>query len=278
MKTVNTLNKSNSQIKNPLFTIITVVFNGEKFISKTIESVLKQSYDNFEYIIIDGKSSDSTNIIISNYKEFLANFISENDLGIYDAMNKAIRLAKGRWVNFMNSGDVFYDENVLYNISKSIEEDALKSDVIYGNHILNFNNSLIKIKPMNLNKLNYEMAFCHQSTFIKNDILKCHYFNIQYKYASDFDMMNKLYLKKMIFKYIDLDICIFDQTDGATLKNYKESIKERFLIIKSINPFFKFILLQKSLFRMRFGLFRKKIFPRKLYSYFFKRKFKNKFI
>jgi glycosyltransferase involved in cell wall biosynthesis len=246
MKTVNTLNKSNSQIKNPLFTIITVVYNGEMFISKTIESVLNQTYDNFEYIIIDGNSTDNTKNIISNYKEYISSFISENDLGIYDAMNKGIRLAKGRWVNFMNSGDVFNDENILYNISKSIEEDASETDIIYGNHILNVNNSLIKIKPMNLIKLNYEMAFCHQSTFIKTDILKSHYFNIQYKYASDFDMMNKLYLKKMIFRYIDLDICIFDQTEGATLKNYKESIKERFLIIKSINPFLKFLLLQIS--------------------------------
>jgi hypothetical protein len=178
----------------------------------------------------------------------------------------------------MNAGDVFNDENILYNISKSIEEDTLKSDIIYGNHILSFNNSLIKIKPMNLNRLNYEMAFCHQSTFIKNDILKSNYFNLQYKYASDFDMMNKLYLKKMNFKYIDHDICIFDQTEGATLKNYKESIKERFLIIQNINPFLKFILLQKSLFRMSFGLFRKRILPDKLYSLFFKRKFKNKFI
>ena len=278
MKTVNFLNKPLTNISNPLFSIITVVFNGEKSITKTINSVLKQSYDNFEYIIIDGNSTDNTKIIISNFKESLTNFISENDLGIYDAMNKGIRLAKGEWVNFMNSGDVFYDENVLYNISKSIDEDALNLDIIYGNHILNFNDSLIKIKPMNLNRLNYEMAFCHQSTFIKNDILKNNYFNLQYKYASDFDMMNKLYLKKMIFKYIDLDICIFDQSEGATLKNYKESIKERFLIIQNINPFLKFILLQKSLFRMRFGLFRKRILPDKLYSHFFKRKFKNKFI
>jgi len=278
MKTVNILNKSKTESINPLFTIITVVYNGEKSITKTINSVLKQTYGNFEYIIIDGNSTDNTNIIISNFKDSLTNFISENDLGIYDAMNKGIRLAKGEWVNFMNSGDVFNDENVLYNISKFIEKDPLNLDIIYGNHILNFNDSLIKIKPMNLNRLNYEMAFCHQSTFIKNDILKSNYFNLQYKYASDFDMMNKLYLKKMNFKYIDHDICIFDQTEGATLKNYKESIKERFLIIQNINPFLKFILLQKSLFRMRFGLFRKRILPDKLYSLFFKRKFKNKFI
>jgi glycosyltransferase involved in cell wall biosynthesis len=278
MKTVNILNKSKTESINPLFTIITVVYNGEKSITKTINSVLKQTYGNFEYIIIDGNSTDNTNIIISNFKDSLTNFISENDLGIYDAMNKGIRLAKGEWVNFMNSGDVFNDENVLYNISKFIEKDPLNLDIIYGNHILNFNDSLIKIKPMNLNRLNYEMAFCHQSTFIKNDILKSNYFNLKYKYASDFDMMNKLYLKKMNFKYIDHDICIFDQTEGATLKNYKESIKERFLIIQNINPFLKFILLQKSLFRMRFGLFRKRILPDKLYSLFFKRKFKNKFI
>ena len=100
----------------PLVSIVTVVFNGEKYLEQTIQSVINQTYDNVEYIIIDGGSTDGTVDIIKNYEDRIDYWISEKDKGIYDAMNKGINLASGEWINFMNAGDIFYDEKVLNTI------------------------------------------------------------------------------------------------------------------------------------------------------------------
>jgi cellulose synthase/poly-beta-1,6-N-acetylglucosamine synthase-like glycosyltransferase len=96
----------------PLISIITVVYNGEKFLEETIKSVINQTYDNVEYIIIDGGSSDGTIDIIKKYEDYIDYWVSEKDNGIYDAMNKGIDLATGIWINFMNAGDLFFDNTI----------------------------------------------------------------------------------------------------------------------------------------------------------------------
>ena len=125
----------------PLISIITVVFNGEKYLEQTIQSVINQTYDNVEYIIIDGGSTDGTVDIIKKYEGQIDYWISEEDDGIYDAMNKGINLASGEWINFMNAGDIFYDEKVLNTIyinPKLFQEiDFIYSDtVLDGTSIL----------------------------------------------------------------------------------------------------------------------------------------------
>ena len=100
----------------PLISIITVVFNGEKYLEETIQSVINQTYSNVEYIIIDGGSSDGTLDIIKKYEERIDYWVSEKDKGIYDAMNKGIDVASGEWINFMNAGDGFYADDVLDKI------------------------------------------------------------------------------------------------------------------------------------------------------------------
>ena len=94
-------------MKNPFFSIITVVFNGENEIEKTINSVLNQSFDDFEYIIIDGKSTDKTLSKIKKYDDNRIKVISESDNGIYDAMNKGLKIVKGKVVGILNCGDLF---------------------------------------------------------------------------------------------------------------------------------------------------------------------------
>ena len=100
-------------LTNPLVTIITVVFNGEQLIEETVLSVLNQSYNNVEYIVIDGGSDDGTLKILSKYNDKIDYWLSEPDNGIYDAMNKGIALASGEWINFMNCGDRFASTDVL---------------------------------------------------------------------------------------------------------------------------------------------------------------------
>jgi len=130
-------------VKNKVkVSIITVCLNSENFIERTIKSVLNQNYDNLEYIIIDGKSTDKTIDIIKKYEiQFNGKMIwlSEKDEGIYDAMNKGIKLSSGDWLIFMNSGDYFSDDNVVAKIIKIYNKDKNslnKTGLIYGNALV----------------------------------------------------------------------------------------------------------------------------------------------
>lgn len=114
----------------PLITIITVAYNAVKDIENTILSVLNQTYPNIEYIIIDGGSTDGTLDIIKKYEDKISYWVSEADKGIYDAMNKGALKATGEWLNFMNAGDTFYDQQVLEKVFK--DNDWSDADVIYG--------------------------------------------------------------------------------------------------------------------------------------------------
>ncbi len=124
-----------SKKKAPKFSIITVVYNDVENIEETIKSLLNQTYKNFEYIIIDGKSDDGTVEKIKKYEKEITYFVSEKDGGIYDAMNKGIKISSGEFLFFLNSNDFFYNKNVLKNIAE-ISEKNKKEDIIYGRQIL----------------------------------------------------------------------------------------------------------------------------------------------
>lgn len=119
--------------QKPIITVINVVFNGEDYLEETIESVINQSYDNVEYIVIDGASADGTSDIIKKFEEQIDYWVSELDRGIYDAMNKGLDVASGEWLVFMNAGDIFYNSQVLENSVEqlSVEVDILYSDVLF---------------------------------------------------------------------------------------------------------------------------------------------------
>jgi len=149
---------------NPKITIVTVSFNAEDVISKTMLSVLGQSYDNIEYILMDGGSKDGTlkiaKEIAGKYPSRDIKIFSKSDKGIYDAMNNAILIAKGDWLNFMNSGDVFYDNNVVSNIVKSGLMN--KFAFIYSDFIVS-----IKGKRHYINQSFEKGRVLHQSLFYK---------------------------------------------------------------------------------------------------------------
>ena len=132
-------------IKKPLISIISVVYNDRKKLEETILSILSQTYDNLEFIIIDGSSTDGTIDIIKKYEDKIDYWISEKDSGIFDAMNKGILAAKGDYINFMNAGDFFIRKNLVnevVNILSREEIDFLYGDVNTGNN----NNLKGKIK------------------------------------------------------------------------------------------------------------------------------------
>jgi glycosyltransferase involved in cell wall biosynthesis len=110
----------------PTISVITVTYNAEKTLENTILSVINQTFGDIEYIIVDGGSTDSTLDIIRKYEKKISFWISESDAGIYDAMNKGIKMANGVWINFMNSGDLFVGCNVLRNVFSAEYPDSVK--------------------------------------------------------------------------------------------------------------------------------------------------------
>lgn len=185
----------------PKISIITVVFNGEKYLEETIQSVINQTYDNVEYIIIDGGSTDGTVDIIKKYESQIHYWVSEKDKGIYDAMNKGIKVASGAWLNFMNAGDTFIDNSII-DIIKF--ERYNSTALLYGNKIQDHK----VIYPHNIDKLACgEIMACHQSMFFnKNFLMDDLIYDLTLPIYGDYELVNKIYCKKLKIKYINLEI------------------------------------------------------------------------
>ena len=186
----------------PLVSIVTVVFNGEKYLEETIRSVINQSYDNVEYIIIDGGSTDSTLDIIKRYEEQIDYWVSEKDAGIYDAMNKGLQLVAGKYVGILNADD-FYEP---FAIEKSIElikyndADYSVAKVQY----VNTKNIISPIFPLEKNKIYQEMFYPHISAFISMKVYKkVGLFKTQFKIAGDHDMALRIHLAGFRATYLD---------------------------------------------------------------------------
>lgn len=218
---------NNNTLSTCRVTVITIVYNGESEIENTILSVLNQNYDNLEYIIIDGKSTDHTLSIINNYGNRITKIISEPDKGIYDAMNKGIDFATGEWVNFMNCGDVFYSNNVITCLFEKIGN----ADIIYGDNMLKYKWGKIVLAPDKITNLNKYMTFGHQTAFVKKTILEKYKFNLNYKISADYDLFYKLFNSKYNFLYIPITVSIFSADDGVSTNNplitYIEDAKVR---------------------------------------------------
>ena len=186
------------KIANPFFTVVTVVKNNKNLILKTIRSVKSQSFKNFEYIIVDGASTDGTLEVILKNKKYINLLISENDKGIYYAMNKAIKVASGQVIVFVNSGDILTAKalNIIYK--KFIKKPRF--DFVFGTVKRHYSNSVIIKHGFNINRLKYNFDFATSHStgfFIKLESLKkIGNFNIKYKCSADYDLYYRALLKK----------------------------------------------------------------------------------
>ena len=197
--------KKSEKVPNDVVTIITVVLNGEKFLEKTINSVINQNYSNIEYIVIDGGSTDQTINIIKKYKHAIHQYISEKDLGIYDAMNKGVKLATGHWINFMNCGDSFYSNHVLHSIFHN--KKLINVDVIYGYHEVIYPSGKTRLVPSGkIENLWKGSQFSHQASFARSSILKRNRFNLNVKFSADFYLFYNLWLKHHKFKRLNITV------------------------------------------------------------------------
>ena len=217
------------------FSIITVNYNNAAGLENTIKSVLSQTHADFDFVVIDGGSSDSSKGIIEQYRARISYWVSEKDMGVYNAMNKGIRAAKGDFVIFMNSGDVFYNANVLQNANPLINADYA---IYYGNNIKKSPSSeRLKTYPAKLSfSFFYSSSLNHQSTFIKRSLFdELFYYNEQYKIASDWEFFAyAICLHNVPYKHLDQTISIYDFTGISTTqsdllaKEKHDSIRKHF--------------------------------------------------
>ena len=223
--------------------IITVTYNNEEGLMKTIHSVNDQSEKDFEYIIVDGGSSDNTEMLVKSHSDLVNVFISEKDNGIYDAMNKGIVAAQGEYCLFLNAGDCFYDLNVIKKVIPHLEN----IDIAYGDSY--------KIKPHYRRKITYSdsltlMTFYkvtppihHQATFIKRDLFeKYGFYNIELPIFADWEFFYRvIILNHVSTLHLRFIVCSFDGTgvsNSISIENpkRKQINNLRYEILKSHIP------------------------------------------
>lgn len=214
----------------PKLSVITIVYNNVKDIERTMLSVLNQNYPNIEYIVIDGGSKDGTVDVIYKYKPKLAQFISEPDKGIYDAMNKGLALATGDYVLFMNSGDEIYDHETVTEVF----ETAKAADIYYGETEM-YNDKWESLgqrrhcapETFNWRSFRYGMSVSHQAIYVKRSLAQP--YDLKYKYSADIDWVIKaaknassiVNTHTYVAKYL---------VGGMSKKKHLASLKERFQI------------------------------------------------
>lgn len=181
--------------------IITVCFNSQKTIEETLKSVSSQTYNNIEYIVIDGKSQDSTVNIITKYENIISNWVSEPDKGLYDAMNKGIQMANGDIIGILNSDDTFFNDNVLSEVAQFHKNNRVEASI--GNIVqVNDENKIIRkysSKKWSPKKLKYGFMPPHPSIFFKRELFnRLGAYDLSFKSGADYELIVRYFLKNEI--------------------------------------------------------------------------------
>lgn len=216
----------------PLFSIITITYNASASIRPTLQSIEVQSCKNYEYIVVDGKSTDDTLAIIEA-SQLTPQLISEPDDGLYDAMNKGLEMAQGEYLIFLNAGDAFHAPDTLQNIADSIGN--YRPGVIYGETaIVDAERRFIMMRrlkaPEHLTWRSFAdgMVVCHQAFIARRDIAPR--YDLQYRYSSDVDWCIRC--MKQTDELFNTHLTLIDYlNEGETTRHHKASLKERFRIM-----------------------------------------------
>lgn len=219
-------------------TIITINRNNADGLDKTIQSVINQSYKDFEYIVIDGNSTDNSIDIIKKHDSKINFWISEKDTGIYNAMNKGITKANGNYLLFLNSGDYLVNKDVL----KFVFDQCQSVDIIYGNMQIDWGNGKITFGKMP-DKISFKQMYIdtlwHPVSFIKKTLFdKYGLYNEAYKIVADYDFFFKVIVINNVTTYhVNVDIAIYNLTGLSSLDSNKALEQaERKKVIESYLP------------------------------------------
>ncbi|KPM49335.1 glycosyltransferase family 2 protein [Jiulongibacter sediminis] len=225
-----------------LITIITITYNAEKVLERTLQSIAKQECKNFEYLLIDGQSKDGTLQLANKYRGLITSIVSEKDNGIYDAMNKGLAMAKGEFVWFMNAGDEIADESTMCKIIANIHSDC---DLIYGDAWFVNESGEIRGKRSDLTPhklkanmtwkdLKYGMLVCHQSLIVRRSIAPAY---IENNLSADIDWEIKSFKKAKKAVFLNYPIAKYLE-GGISNQNLTKSLIDRYNVLKNHFGFF----------------------------------------
>ncbi len=242
----------------PKISIVTVVLNSARELQQTAISVSNQDYQEIEWIVMDGGSSDGTLEVIKSNQEKIAFWVSEADGGIYDAMNKGLILATGDWVNFMNAGDVFAANNILTSVFKNPRGDV---DVVYGDSVAAYPGFSVFRPALPANQLWKGMVCSHQSVFFKRGILLHQGYDVSFRIAADHELLYRLYCQGYRFVQIPVTVSVW-KTGGVSDRKQVQSARERTRLVKRLSPiklrqrcYFGFLVILSALVQALYKIF-----------------------
>lgn len=219
-------------------TVITVCYNAEAEIEATMRSVCEQDYPLIEYLIIDGASEDKTLEISERVKREYSDRVgleliihSERDKGIYDAMNKGVDFATGKWILFMNAGDQFPKATIVSDVFSHYAEFRML-DGVYGDtiRIRNEKETFVEGRPLAEIKDGFPLPFCHQSIFVRIELLRKHHFDLRYKQAGDYNFFVQAYLDGKEFYHVPVVVSRYlmgGVSETNNIKHWEEKIQIR---------------------------------------------------
>lgn len=205
--------------------IVTIVKNDSAGLEKTVKSVTAQTFQDYEFIIIDGASNDGTPDVINTFKQHFRKVISEPDNGIYDAMNKGIASASGEYIIFMNAGDVFASPEVLELVFSSVKG---RPDVIYGDYLVDYGYTTRLLHGIPAEKIWQGMLTSHQSTLVRTELMRSYPFDLNLKIGADFGTLYKLAVKGCRFLYTPVTIAVIEPggvSDRKRIQVYREHLQ-----------------------------------------------------
>jgi len=214
--------------------IITINLNNCEGLKKTLYSVISQTYKDFEWIVIDGGSTDGSRELIEEYSSYMSYWVSEPDKGIYNAMNKGVSHAKGDYCQFLNSGDWLYASDTL----EKVFSDNHDEDVLYGDYVQYFDDSnlkrIVSVKDVTFFTLN-NYSLCHNVCFIKRqDMLDLPY-DENLKIMADWKFFLQSVLSGKSFRHVDVNVLYFNM-QGVSNTNFKLFQEERTRVLEQLCP------------------------------------------
>lgn len=242
----------------PKITIITAVYNRVNTIEQTISSVVNQTYQNIEYIVIDGGSNDGTVDVIRKYEDKIAYWISEPDCGVFDAFNKGILAAKGEYIQFLGSDDSLCSPDTIENVVKYLNEEVdILSCCIYLVHE-SLCRQMLFSNSHAINKNDYKGGMIpHPGMFTRRTIFDIYHFDDKYKMLGDYKFFLQCYFDDSIkFSFIDLPVVYFSVAGITSVKNLTD---EEMSICKDLGAFFPLNIYKDSYLKSIIKIILKKI-------------------
>tara|TARA_B110000483_G_C18194720_1_gene542522 strand:- start:837 stop:1610 length:774 start_codon:yes stop_codon:yes gene_type:complete len=252
-------------MNSPIVSIITIVLNRKEDLEKTLESITNQSFKDKELIIIDGGSTDGSLEVLDKYSENINILVSEKDKGIYDAMNKGVKLARGEWLSFMNAGDTYFNDKSLNDVFKKHYTDDY--DLLIGDTVISYKNFKKELKVKALNKIWKGARFIHQSVLIKRIFQLKNLYNIDNKISADFEFFYQTINAGSKIKILNQNVSIFQSGGISDTSRIRSSASNMKVVLKNEWSFYKLIFYIFKIIYETIKIPLKFILPKKVISF-----------